>query len=276
MNRCIFISLAVLSCPVAAVLLLALLVRSGNDMTVFVNDVEGVDGAVCTWSGSQHFDVTLPAVSARFYILAFEQQGEITGLIEAKEAEGLQPESIDLQLVYMHADGNIEQIRLTPVGAPIIEHLPSGSVRLWFRRFQISKQLAELPEGSMNLIWKMEYRDANGEARNLSITVPLRKEEITVPSAIVKLNVDPHRYAATSRLFARSTRAYDAEYERRGIAGIERAQRARNVDEPEGRMPLLGLSSSAGSMYERVRSGRLARHWTTAAASIKSLRSEVR
>jgi hypothetical protein len=170
------------------------------EVTVFVNAVEAVDGAVCTWPGSQQFDVTLDAVNAQFGIMQFKSERVLTVLIEAKDAEELQAESINVQLVYQHADGTSEQIHIVPKGAALVIHAANGKVTRWSRHFQITEDMEELPEGSIRLLWSMDYRDANGEVKNLSITVPLRREEITSPSSIIRLERNPRRSMAVVRL----------------------------------------------------------------------------
>lgn len=193
MRRCIVICLAaLLSCVfVIALLFLALLARwdwslTTDEVTVFVNDVENVDDAVCTWSGNQSFDVTHDAARAIFYILAFESEVTMSALIDTREAEELLTESIDLRLVRKRADGNAEEVRIVPIRPTRIEHTSEGGVRSWSQEFRISEDLEKLSRGSISLLWSMDYRDVNGEIQTLSITVPLRREEIISPSSIVR------------------------------------------------------------------------------------------
>ena len=129
MKRCliIFLAGALLCVFVAAILFVALLARfdwslTTADMTVFVNDVENVDDAVCSWSGSQYFDVTHRAARARFYVMVFdESEGELAALINAREAEGLQVESIELRLICERAGGASEEVPLVPIRSPRTE-----------------------------------------------------------------------------------------------------------------------------------------------------------
>lgn len=175
---------------------LALLARwdwslTTDEVTVFVNDVENVDDAVCAWSGSQHFDVMHDAARARFYILAFESEVTMSALIDTREAEELLTESIDLRLIRKRADGSAEEVPVVPIRPTRIEHTAEGGVRSWSQEFRISEDLEELSRGSISLLWSMDYRDANGQNQTLSITVPLRSEKITSPSSIVILVPSP-------------------------------------------------------------------------------------
>jgi len=155
-------------------------------MTVFVSNVEEVDGAKCIWSGSQHFEVVTPEARAQFRVMAFKSEQEMSAWIAVSGAEEVKADSIQLRLVYKHADGNLEEIPMTPLRTPLTEQSENGGVRSWWRYFRISGDLKILPTGSVRLQWSMDYKDSNGELKNMSITVPLRREEITIPSSIVR------------------------------------------------------------------------------------------
>jgi len=182
---------AVTSCIcVAAILFLAAWRWSltNETMTVFVNDVDNADEAECVWTGSQHFDVTLPEATARFRVMLCKPEHRMSAFIDARKAQTLRTDSIKLRLVYKRVDGSAEVIPVTPMGASVTEHSVDGSVRSWLQDFRIIRDLKDAPEGTVSLWWSMGYRDAGGEIRKISVTIPLRKKEITVPGSIVRFD----------------------------------------------------------------------------------------
>lgn len=157
-------------------------------MTVFVNGLDHVDGAKCVWSGSQFFDITTDGVTARFRVIASKADRIMTALIDAREAERLVTESIVIRLIERKANGDEHDVLrtgATSLRAPLLEHSDDGRVRSWFQEFRIAEDFTKAPDGSIRLLWSMDYRDAAGEIKHLSVSVPLRKEEITVRSSIV-------------------------------------------------------------------------------------------
>lgn len=157
-------------------------------MTVLVNDVDHVGEAECEWSGSQYFDVNLREVAARFRVMLFKSEQKMNALIHAREAAQLETDSIELRLIYKDASGNDRDIPLAPRHPTLTKQSGDGQVRSWFQDFTIGENLTELTEGSFRLLLIMDYQDAQGKLQHLSLTIPLRKEEIVVPSSIVQLN----------------------------------------------------------------------------------------
>lgn len=156
-------------------------------MIVFVNDADAIDTSECTWSGSQQFRVTNPDVEARFRVLAFETGPKLVALINVRDAVAILPTSVELRLLNKHIDGIQQQIAMTPIKiSPLTKISPKGHVQSWSQDFRLLEDLRELPDRGLYLQWKMKYQDGHGEIRDLSITIPLRKEEITIPSSIVR------------------------------------------------------------------------------------------
>jgi hypothetical protein len=208
MKRHVVTSLAVvISCTVVAwILFLAAWDWSLTTakVTVLVNDVDSVDGANCVWHGRQYFDVIFEGMNARINIVSFKTEPNMYlmgTLIKFGNAEQPEIDSITFRLIYTDAQGQDRDVRMTPkMHAPRIHRYENEQVRMWSQQYRISKDLAKLTEKQLRLVWSMEYRDANGDMKEMSITVPLRKEEITSPSSIVRLEAgQPHSLGRTQR-----------------------------------------------------------------------------
>ena len=155
-------------------------------MIVFVCDSAGLDGAECSWSGSQHFDIVLKEVRAKSRVMVFDNEQILSVLVDAVGAVQIEPDSVAIRLTGKDSDGNERDIHLVQRWQTAqIETAADGTVQSWFQKFQIDEDLLVLPEGGLGLNWSMKYRDTNGQMIPLSITVPLRRERITVPSSIV-------------------------------------------------------------------------------------------
>ena len=157
-----------------------------DTMIVFVCDTSGLDGEECSWSGSQHFDIVVKEVRARIRVMVFDNEQILSVLVDAVDASQIEPDSIAIRLTGKDSDGNERDIHLVQrFPTAQIETAADGSVQSWFQQFQIVEDLLVLPDGGLGLNWSMNYRDTNGQVIPLSITVPLRRERITVPSSIV-------------------------------------------------------------------------------------------
>jgi|GEM_PF-4050408 len=157
-----------------------------DTMIVFVCDTSGLDGEECSWSGSQHFDIVVKEVRARIRVMVFDDEQILSVLVDAADAAQIEPNSVAIRLTGKDSDGNERDIHLVQKRQTAqIETAADGTVQSWFQQFQIDEDLLVLPEGGLGLNWSMKYRDTKGQMIPLSITVPLRRERITVPSSIV-------------------------------------------------------------------------------------------
>jgi len=156
--------------------------------TVFVNDVDQVGEADCEWSGGQQFIVTLPDVRAIFRVVVWDSgQQQLSALIEVRDATEIFPETLQLRMFHQRDDTESTEILVAQSRQdPLTRSSADGRVQSWLQDFPVADDLNGLPEGGLRLQWTMAYRDARGETHNISITIPLRKKEITVSSSIVQ------------------------------------------------------------------------------------------
>lgn len=166
-------------------------------MTVFVCDSSGLEGTECSWSGSQQFVINHKDVRAKIRVMVFDNEQILSVLIQAVEASQIESDSIAIHLTGKDSDGNNRDIHL-------VQRLPTalskmdknGSIQSWFQEFQIVEDLLVLTEGTLALNWSMKYHESNDHVKTLSVTIPLRRETITIPSSIVKKKQNSTSYFA--------------------------------------------------------------------------------
>ena len=180
--------------------LLALILILGNstcshlfnyEQTVFINDVDHVDGAECVWFGSQSFKITHEQFTAIIYITPFYAESphySMDTLIGPRGNNQPGLDSIQFQLVHTIGKGQVREIPLIPQFRPPRVKDENGKFKSWSQDFRVSEVIEELTEGHISLVWSMDYRDANGKMKRLSIRVPLRKVKIVIPNSIVNLD----------------------------------------------------------------------------------------
>jgi len=162
-----------------------------QQITVWVNDVEHVDGAIAKWGGSQYFDIITRQITARIRIIPYNTEGYpylMTALVKAvNPGTSLIVDSIQFRLVYADSKHQTIDIRLSPRNdPPLIENSKSGQVKVWSQFLWITEDLSQFPDRSMELTWSMDYRDGDGEIKHLSVTVPLRKVDVIIPTSLVR------------------------------------------------------------------------------------------
>ena len=157
-----------------------------DTMSVFVCDTDELDGGKCLWSGTQHFEIILPNVRAQFRVMLFSTAQVLVAIVETEDGVQIEPNSVEIRLTSRDFGGNTREIHLTPTRTPGVYTFADGSIESWHHRFSINEDLLELPKDGLSLIWSLKYRNIDGQLVPVSITIPLRRETISIPSSFVR------------------------------------------------------------------------------------------
>ena len=162
--------------------------RFNGEQTVFVTDVDHVGEAKCVWSGHQPFDINLGKFRARIYITPFYTEPphyRMDALVQYYSDEQLDLDSIKFDLAVTDGNGHVREIPLIPQSPPPHVKIENGMFRSWSQDFRVSGDIANLTNEQISLVWSMDYRDAKGKIKHLSVKVPLRKVVVVIPISLV-------------------------------------------------------------------------------------------
>ncbi len=111
-------------------------------------------------------------------------------LVQYYGDEQLDLDSIKFNLTVTDGNGHMREIPLIPQSPPPHVKIENGMFRSWSQDFRVSGDIANLTDENLtneqiSLVWSMDYRDAKGKIKHLSVKVPLRKVKIVMPFNMV-------------------------------------------------------------------------------------------